>query len=212
MSGRGRGSGLGGRGRGRGLGLGRGSVEGTTAEVASSAAARLSETLRAQVPLATRRTCRSTPHHCSPDITGQCQTLRQRFLRTTRSGRSALCAACPRRSRPDCSFIGLQDISFCSARPAQTSARLVVVSGAEPHQLVVPQSSATARPAVPARDATPWSAEEDELLAQLCSRKGRNDASAPAFETVAEKTGRSLNAVKVRVYAYARDLHACVCC
>ena len=33
---------------------------------------------------------------------------------------------------------------------------------------------------------------------QLCSRKGRGDAGALPFETIAEKTGRSMNSVKVR--------------
>lgn len=87
-----------------------------------------------------------------------------------------------------------QDVSFITARPAQTAAR-VVSSAAAPVQPAAPS-----RPAVPARDAEPWSAEEDALLVQLHSgRKGPTDASA--YAAIADKTGRSVNAVKVRALA-----------
>jgi hypothetical protein len=87
-----------------------------------------------------------------------------------------------------------QDVSFITARPVQTAAR-VVSSAAAP---VLP--AAPSRPAVPARDAEPWSAEEDALLVQLHSgRKAPTDASA--YAAIADKTGRSVNAVKVRALA-----------
>ena len=100
-----------------------------------------------------------------------------------------------------------QDVSFCTARPAQTAARLVVVSGDALQQSRAPRAAsdgAASRPAV-LRDASPWSPEEDELLVQLCARKGRNDSAAPAYDAVAAKTGRSVNAVKVRFYVVLRS-------
>ena len=73
------------------------------------------------------------------------------------------------------------------------------MSGAAPVQPLAARSGAAALPAVPTRDAAPWSAEEDALLARG-ARKTPSDASA--FAAVAEQTGRSVNAVKVCALAH----------